>query len=262
MIKNEILKRINSICETNIFFTHATHNRLGPSRYHELHDPKLPFVSLIECIRSKLSIFPHVNWLAPVTSSGWTRRFRRSAAEPGRVVSVITATGSRQLTEPTAACHSPLSVGHGSGRQLGYVLPPVQSRCTGQGGAMTTVQRRVGSPHPSPALLHVLLYSLLLPLSVSVLCFLSFCSLYSALCSSFCSVFCFLSILSPSLPLSFFSPSLSSASLLFFLRLPSSPCHTNGSSGFFSILAMRCDAMRCDDFEEMPLQRLLTTLIL
>ena len=46
--------------------THATHvntgKRLGTNRLHELHESKFPFVTRLELIRSKLSIFsPHVS---------------------------------------------------------------------------------------------------------------------------------------------------------------------------------------------------------
>ena len=56
--KFEIFQRINSVCETNGSFDSCNScKRLVPSRLHELHDSKLPFVSRIESIRSKLSIF-------------------------------------------------------------------------------------------------------------------------------------------------------------------------------------------------------------
>ena len=61
--KHEKLERTNSgfffleWTETG-FLTHVPNSckRLIPSRLHELHDSKLPFVSLIEFIRSKLSV--------------------------------------------------------------------------------------------------------------------------------------------------------------------------------------------------------------
>ena len=51
-------RRINSIRETNGNFDSCNScKRLVPSRLHELHESKFPFVSRIEFIRSKLSNF-------------------------------------------------------------------------------------------------------------------------------------------------------------------------------------------------------------
>ena len=56
--KFESFERINSIRETNGNFDSCNScKRLVPSRLHELHDSKFPFVSRIEFIRSKLSNF-------------------------------------------------------------------------------------------------------------------------------------------------------------------------------------------------------------
>ena len=56
--KFESLERINSIRETNGSFDACIScKRLGTSRLHEIHVPKLPFVSRIEFVRFKLSIF-------------------------------------------------------------------------------------------------------------------------------------------------------------------------------------------------------------
>ena len=56
--KFESFERINSIRETNGNFGSCNScKRLGTSRLHELHEPKFPFVSRIEFIRSKLSNF-------------------------------------------------------------------------------------------------------------------------------------------------------------------------------------------------------------
>ena len=56
--KFESFERINSIRETNGNFDSCNScKRLGTSRLHELHESKLPFVSRIEFIRSKLSNF-------------------------------------------------------------------------------------------------------------------------------------------------------------------------------------------------------------
>ena len=56
--KFESFERINSIRETNGNFDSCNScKRLVPSRLHELHESKFPFVSRIEFIRSKLSIF-------------------------------------------------------------------------------------------------------------------------------------------------------------------------------------------------------------
>ena len=62
--KIESFERINSIRETNGNFDSCNScKRLGTSRLHELHESKFPFVSRIEFIRSKLSIFSaHVYW--------------------------------------------------------------------------------------------------------------------------------------------------------------------------------------------------------
>ena len=54
--KFESFERINSIRETNGNFDSCNScKRLVPSRLHELHESKFPFVSRIEFIRSKLS---------------------------------------------------------------------------------------------------------------------------------------------------------------------------------------------------------------
>ena len=56
--KFESFERINSIRETNGNFDSCNScKRLVPSRLHELHESKFPFVSRIEFIRSKLSSF-------------------------------------------------------------------------------------------------------------------------------------------------------------------------------------------------------------
>ena len=56
--KFERFERISSIRETNGNFDSCIScKRLGTSRVHELHESKFPFVSRIECIRSKLSNF-------------------------------------------------------------------------------------------------------------------------------------------------------------------------------------------------------------
>ena len=56
--KFESFEGINSIRETNGNFDPCNScNRLVPSRLHELHESKFPFVSRIEFICSKLSIF-------------------------------------------------------------------------------------------------------------------------------------------------------------------------------------------------------------
>ena len=57
-LKFESFERINSIRETNGNFDSCNScKRLVPSRLHELHESKFPFVSRIEFIRSKLSNF-------------------------------------------------------------------------------------------------------------------------------------------------------------------------------------------------------------
>ena len=54
----ESFERIDSIRETSeSFYSYNSWKRLIPSRLHELHESKLTFVSRIEFIRSKLSIF-------------------------------------------------------------------------------------------------------------------------------------------------------------------------------------------------------------
>ena len=56
--KFESFERINSIRETNGNIDSCNScKRLVPSRLHELHEPKFPFVSRIQFIRSKLSYF-------------------------------------------------------------------------------------------------------------------------------------------------------------------------------------------------------------
>ena len=56
--KSKSFERINSIRETNgSFDSYNSCKRLVSSRLHELHESKLPFVSRIEFIRSKLSNF-------------------------------------------------------------------------------------------------------------------------------------------------------------------------------------------------------------
>ena len=56
--KFESFERINSIRDTNGNFDSCNScKRLVPSRLHELHESKFPFVSRIEFIRSKLSNF-------------------------------------------------------------------------------------------------------------------------------------------------------------------------------------------------------------
>ena len=56
--KFESFERINSIRETNRNFDSCNSSkRLVPSRSHELHESKFPFVSRMEFIRSKLSNF-------------------------------------------------------------------------------------------------------------------------------------------------------------------------------------------------------------
>ena len=73
--KFESFERINSIRETNGNFDSCNScKRLVPSRLHELHESKFPFVSCIEFIRSKLSIFSaHVYGVYETTcsSDGW-----------------------------------------------------------------------------------------------------------------------------------------------------------------------------------------------
>ena len=81
--KFESFERINSIRETNgNFYSCNSCKRLVPSRLHELHESKFPFVSRIEFIRSKLSNFSaHVNVVSvrfrppgSVTAAGVTQR--------------------------------------------------------------------------------------------------------------------------------------------------------------------------------------------
>ena len=56
--KLECFERINSMRETNgSFYSCKSCKRLGASRFQELHESKLPFVSRIEFIRLKLSKF-------------------------------------------------------------------------------------------------------------------------------------------------------------------------------------------------------------
>ena len=55
--KFESFERINSIRETNGNFDSCNSCKRLPSRLHELHEAKFPFVSRIEFIRSKLSNF-------------------------------------------------------------------------------------------------------------------------------------------------------------------------------------------------------------
>ena len=70
--KLESLERINSIRETNgSFYSCNSCKRLGTSHLHELHESKFPFVSRIEFIRSKLSIFSaHVSWVSSTSAGG------------------------------------------------------------------------------------------------------------------------------------------------------------------------------------------------
>ena len=53
--KNRSLQRINLIYEADGKQAHATH--VNPKRLHELHQPKLPSVALIESIHSKLPFY-------------------------------------------------------------------------------------------------------------------------------------------------------------------------------------------------------------
>ena len=65
------LERIHLICEISGSFDSCDScKRLVPSRLHESHESKLPFVSRIKFIRSKLSIFSaHVSGVCkPLTS--------------------------------------------------------------------------------------------------------------------------------------------------------------------------------------------------
>ena len=74
---------MNSIRETNGNF-HSCNSckRLVPSRLHELHESKFPFVSRIKYIRSKLSNFSaHVSDV----SDGMRAARSAAAAAPGRV---------------------------------------------------------------------------------------------------------------------------------------------------------------------------------
>ena len=68
--KFESFERINSIRETNGNFDSCNScKRLVPSRLHELHESKFPFVSRIEFIRSKLSNFSaHVSGVRVLNS--------------------------------------------------------------------------------------------------------------------------------------------------------------------------------------------------
>ena len=70
--KFKSFERINSMRETNGNFDSCNScKRLVPSRLHELHESKFPFVSRIEFIRSKLSNFSaHVSGV-PVSTFCW-----------------------------------------------------------------------------------------------------------------------------------------------------------------------------------------------
>ena len=86
--KFESLERINSIRETNGNFDSCNScKRLGTGRLHELHESKLPFVSRIEFIRSKLSNFSaHVYGVTdalPATYLPSERLYADSAGRPG-----------------------------------------------------------------------------------------------------------------------------------------------------------------------------------
>ena len=87
--KFESFERINSIRETNGNFDSCNScKRLVPSRLHELHESKFPFVSRIEFIRSKLSNFSAHVYGDSVTR---TRRYplwprREGIAGPARVM--------------------------------------------------------------------------------------------------------------------------------------------------------------------------------
>ena len=82
--KFEGFKRINSICDTNGNFDSCNScKRLVPSRLHELHESKFPFVSRIEFIRSKLLNFSaHVYevLISPVRARTWSAVRRPSSA--------------------------------------------------------------------------------------------------------------------------------------------------------------------------------------
>ena len=74
--KFESFERINSIREMNGNFDSCNScKRLVPSRLHELHESKFPFISRIEFIRSKLSNFSaHVYGVTDaerLTAGGW-----------------------------------------------------------------------------------------------------------------------------------------------------------------------------------------------
>ena len=84
--KFESFERINSIRETNGNFDSCNScKRLAPSRLHELHESKFPFVSRIEFIRSKLSNFSaHVNVVSVWGGAGRGQSSRQGGKSWGR----------------------------------------------------------------------------------------------------------------------------------------------------------------------------------
>ena len=111
--KFESFERINSIRETNGNFDSCNScKRLVPSRLHELHESKCPFVSRIEFIRSKLSNFSaHVSGVAlSLARDTRPRQGRRrtlgKVTEPGRESDQVCrdVAGSGQVSEARETC--------------------------------------------------------------------------------------------------------------------------------------------------------------
>ena len=127
--KFESFERINSIRETNGNFDSCNScKRLVPSRLHELHESKFPFVSRIEFIRSKLSNFsahvsgvgvgaPLIVWSAPL------RRARRAA--------------------------TPAALTHGPNKTTTHDTPPSPKPRASDPQQHNTRRRGLGKPSPA-----------------------------------------------------------------------------------------------------------------
>ena len=98
--KFESFERINSIRETNGNFDSCNScKRLVPSRLHELHESKFPFVSRIEFIRSKLSNFSaHVYGVSDAVRPRPNHR-----AAPWLPTAALRPTHGLSVTIPSAA---------------------------------------------------------------------------------------------------------------------------------------------------------------
>ena len=111
--KFESFERINSIRETNGNFGSCNScKRLGTSRLHELHEPKFPFVSRIEFIRSKLSNFSaHVYGVCVWLRAGSPASLLPAAVTRRGIRLPMTSPGQSAGAGPTwPLCGRPLTV--------------------------------------------------------------------------------------------------------------------------------------------------------